>query len=72
VCGSNTLWTVTRITSISYLLESTDYFGISPLLSPSNLPSNDTTKGLAEGLAEAHRVYGVPKSVLCQFPEKTP
>ncbi|KAF8488207.1 glutathione synthase [Russula emetica] len=43
-----------------YLIESTGYFGISPLLSSSNLPSNDTTKGLVEGLAEAHRAYGVP------------
>jgi glutathione synthase len=25
-----------------------------------NFPSNDTTAGLAEGLAEAHKVYGVP------------
>ncbi|KAI0292396.1 glutathione synthase [Russula brevipes] len=43
-----------------YLVESTGYFGISPLLSSSNLPSNETTKHLAEGLAEAHRAYGVP------------
>ncbi|KAI0276758.1 glutathione synthase [Russula aff. rugulosa BPL654] len=43
-----------------YLIDSTGYFGISPLLSSSNLPSNDTTKGLVDGLAEAHRAYGVP------------
>ncbi|KAH9954008.1 hypothetical protein BJV74DRAFT_874729 [Russula compacta] len=46
-----------------HLIESTGYFGISPLLTSSNLPSNDTIKGLAEGLAEAHRVYGVPECV---------
>ncbi|KAH9987263.1 hypothetical protein BJV77DRAFT_1061641 [Russula vinacea] len=37
-----------------YLIESTGYFGISPLLSSSNLPTNDTIK-------EAHRAYGVPE-----------
>jgi glutathione synthase len=50
----------------SYLLESTGYFGISPLLSRSNLPTNDTTKGLAEGLAEAHRVYDSSEYVLLE------
>ena len=34
------------------------------LLSSSNLPSNDTAKGLVEGLAEVHRAYGVPECVL--------
>ncbi|KAH9960106.1 glutathione synthase [Russula dissimulans] len=43
-----------------YLLESTSYFGISPLLSSNNLPINNNTKGLADGLAEAHRAYGLP------------
>lgn len=52
----------------SYLVESTDYFGVSPLLLSSNLPSNDTIKGLAEGLAEAHRAYGLPECVLLEFP----
>ncbi|KAI0292200.1 glutathione synthase [Multifurca ochricompacta] len=42
-----------------YLVESTGYFGISPLLSLNNLPLNDTVKGLAEGLEEAHRAYGI-------------
>jgi len=51
----------------SYLLESTGYFGISPVLSPGNLPENDTTKSLADGLAEAHRAYGVPECVLPEF-----
>ncbi|KAH9968289.1 glutathione synthase [Russula compacta] len=50
-----------------HLIESTGYFGISPLLTSSNLPSNDTIKGLAEGLAEAHRVYGVPECCTCSF-----
>ena len=53
--------------SFRYLIESTGYFGISPLLSSSNLPSNDTTRGLAEGLAGAHRAYGVPECVLLKF-----
>ncbi|KAF8502766.1 hypothetical protein F5888DRAFT_1887436 [Russula emetica] len=35
------------------VIDLTGYFGISPLLWSSNLPSNDTTKGLVEGLAEA-------------------
>ena len=51
----------------SYLLESTGYFGISPVLSPGNLPENDTTKSLADGLAEAHRAYGVSECVLPEF-----
>jgi hypothetical protein len=50
-----------------YLIESTGYFGISPLLSSSNLPSNDTIEGLVNGLAEAHRAYGVPECVLLEF-----
>jgi hypothetical protein len=54
----------------SYLSESTGYFGISPLLSPSNLPNNDTTEGLASGLAEAHRAYGVPKYVLLKYSKR--
>ncbi|KAH9960349.1 glutathione synthase [Lactifluus volemus] len=42
-----------------YLVESTGYFSISPLLSSENLPPNDNLNGLAKGLAEAHRAYGV-------------
>ncbi len=58
---------ITPFFSFRYLIESTGYFGISPLLSSSNLPSNDTTRGLAEGLAGAHRAYGVPECVLLKF-----
>ena len=53
----------------SYLLESTGYFGISPILSSINFPSNDTTSGLAKGLAEAHRAYGVSECVLLEVPQ---
>ncbi|KAI0274306.1 hypothetical protein BGY98DRAFT_994720 [Russula aff. rugulosa BPL654] len=44
------------------------------LLSSSNLPSNDTAKGLVEGLAEVHRAYGVPECVLYYwtFPQPVP
>ena len=52
-----------------YLIESTGYFGISPLLSSTNLPGNDTIKGLVNGLAEAHRAYGVPECVLSEIPQ---
>ena len=51
----------------SYLLESTGYFGISPVLSSVNLPTNDTTSGLAKGMAEAHRAYDVSECVLLGF-----
>ncbi|KAI0050881.1 glutathione synthase [Auriscalpium vulgare] len=44
----------------SYLQASTGYFGASPLLTPNNLPLNETVKGLVAGLAEAHNAYGVP------------
>ncbi|KAI0265685.1 glutathione synthase [Gloeopeniophorella convolvens] len=43
-----------------YLARSTQYFDTSPLLSPENFPPNETVKGLAAGLAEAHGVYGNP------------
>jgi len=39
----------------------TDYYHISPHFKPENFPSNDTISGLANGLAEAHGAYGVPK-----------
>ena len=48
---------------LSYLAESTSYFGVSPLLSSENLPLNDTINGLVKGLAEAHKAYGDSKSV---------
>jgi len=42
-----------------YLCSSTDYFGSSPHLTRDNLPQNTTASGLAEGLAAAHKAYGV-------------
>jgi len=47
----------------SYLLASTHYYSDSPELKAENLPPNNTTAGLAEGLAEAHKVYNVPECV---------
>ena len=44
-----------------YLYRSTQYYGASPHLREENFPENNTTAGLAEGLAEAHKAYGVPK-----------
>ncbi|KAJ7590685.1 hypothetical protein C8J56DRAFT_857918 [Mycena floridula] len=44
-----------------YLSDSTDYFGLSPLLSGA-FPNNHATKMLAAGLAAAHKAYGVPSS----------
>ncbi|CCM00996.1 uncharacterized protein FIBRA_03044 [Fibroporia radiculosa] len=43
-----------------YLRKSTGYFGVSPYLTADNFPPNRTTAGLAEGLSEAHKAYGVP------------
>ncbi|EIN12167.1 glutathione synthase [Punctularia strigosozonata HHB-11173 SS5] len=45
-----------------YLLAATSsYFGASPgVLKPDNFPPNETTRGLAEGLATAHAAYGNP------------
>lgn len=43
-----------------YLHAFTNYYGISSYLKSENFPANDTTKRLAEGLAEAHKAYGVP------------
>lgn len=37
-----------------------DYFGSSSLLAGDNFPSNETTQGLAQGLAAAHGAYGSP------------
>ena len=47
--------------SIRYLLASTDYYGSSPLLTPDNLPENETTSTIADALAAAHTAYGVKK-----------
>lgn len=44
-----------------YLLASTQYYNSSPYLVKDNFPVNDTIAKLAEGLAEAHKAYGVPK-----------
>lgn len=48
-----------------YLQSATNYYGSSTYLQPGNFPSNETTAGLASGLAEAHRAYGVEGYVLC-------
>lgn len=44
-----------------YLHALTDYYHVSPHLKPKNFPANDTISGLASGLAEAHKAYGVPR-----------
>lgn len=44
-----------------YLHALTDYYHISPHLKPENFPKNDTTSGLAQGLAQAHNAYGVQR-----------
>ena len=49
----------TVLTSCRYLLAATQYYHSSSYLQPGNFPSNDTIAGLASGLAEAHRAYGV-------------
>ncbi|KAG1858780.1 glutathione synthase [Suillus subalutaceus] len=41
------------------ILASTSYFSASPHLTADNFPENNTTSGLAEGLAKAHEAYGV-------------
>ncbi|KAL5524243.1 GSH2 [Sanghuangporus sanghuang] len=43
----------------NYLLDATDYFGLSPHLIKDNLPSNGATSTVVEGLAAAHKAYGV-------------
>ena len=45
----------------------TDYYHVSPHLKPENFPSNDTTSGLAAGLAEAHNAYGEPRWIIPSF-----
>ncbi|GJE92569.1 glutathione synthetase [Phanerochaete sordida] len=42
-----------------YLFKSTGYYGSSASLKEENFPANETTAGLAEGLAAAHAAYGV-------------
>ena len=44
-----------------YLYASTKYFDSVPELRADSFPQNSTTAGLAEGLATAHRAYGVPE-----------
>ncbi|KAL4080603.1 hypothetical protein J3A83DRAFT_4422567 [Scleroderma citrinum] len=43
-----------------YIYALTDYYRISPFLTPKNFPANDATTRLVHGLAEAHKAYGVP------------
>ncbi|KAL5501888.1 GSH2 [Sanghuangporus vaninii] len=43
----------------NYLLEATNYFGLSPYLTKDNLPPNGATNTVVEGLAAAHKAYGV-------------
>jgi len=45
-----------------YLYKSTQYYGSSPHLRAESFPPNHTAAGLAEGLAEAHKAYGVPNA----------
>ncbi|KAH9831388.1 uncharacterized protein C8Q71DRAFT_301509 [Rhodofomes roseus] len=45
-----------------YLFKSTQYYEVSSHLREENFPSNNTVAGLAEGLAEAHKAYGVPNA----------
>ncbi|KAI5995188.1 glutathione synthase [Pisolithus albus] len=47
-----------------YLHALTNYFGVSPYFKSENFPPNDTTARLAEGLAEAHKAYGVPSAYI--------
>jgi glutathione synthase len=49
------------------ILASTSYFSASPHLTADNLPENNTTSGLVEGLSKAHEAYGVRESVLISF-----
>lgn len=44
-----------------YLYKSTQYYGASSHLRAENFPPNRTTAGLAEGLAEGHKAYGILK-----------
>ncbi|EPQ54873.1 glutathione synthase [Gloeophyllum trabeum ATCC 11539] len=45
-----------------YLYNSTRYYDTSPQLRPENFPPNTTLSGLASGLAEGHKAYGVPEA----------
>lgn len=50
--------------SYSHLLAATGYFNSSPLLKAPSLPPNETIAGLASGLVEAHKAYGVSGCVI--------
>ncbi|KAG8999655.1 hypothetical protein FRB94_003870 [Tulasnella sp. JGI-2019a] len=45
-----------------YLCKATGYYGTAECLQASNMPPNDTVKGLAQGLLAAHRRYGTARS----------
>jgi glutathione synthase len=52
-----------RVTALHrYLVQATDYYHATPLLSDSNIPPNDALGTLASGLAAAHHVYGVQQA----------
>ena len=42
-----------------HLYAATEYFHKAKEVKPDSFPENTTTAGLAEGLATAHRAYGV-------------
>lgn len=50
-----------------YLQQSNEYFKASEHLKSDNFPSNDTTGGIAGGLAAAHKAYGKPEYVSYPF-----
>ncbi|KZT60350.1 glutathione synthase [Calocera cornea HHB12733] len=47
-----------------YLEKATGYYSAHPLLSEGNLPENGAVGGLARGIAEAHKAYGVPNATV--------
>ncbi|KZO96907.1 glutathione synthase [Calocera viscosa TUFC12733] len=47
-----------------YLEAATGYYGAHPLLNANNLPQNGALEGLALGIAEAHKAYGVPSATV--------
>ncbi|KAK7439545.1 Glutathione synthetase [Stygiomarasmius scandens] len=47
-----------------HLYGTTQFFNSSSFFQPENFPPNDTTTGLAEGLAAAHKAYNVPGSYI--------
>ncbi|EJU03074.1 glutathione synthase [Dacryopinax primogenitus] len=47
-----------------YLQSATGYYGVHPLLDARNLPENGALQGLAAGIAEAHKAYGVPNATV--------